>query len=283
MTTIVEGYSFGGSGGYDMVKKKRVSRKLSRAALALAEGVFSRGVDMMLWYVAFMGELSIPFGAYGKTWRAVAGADRFLREVNYDVIKNAIANAKRYGYLSRTTDRASWPEITKAGKKRLASIVPQYDEVRAWDGRLHLVTYDIPETNADDRYVLREYIRRIGCGRLQDSVWITPYNPIDLIRSFVRKRNLEGTIIVSDVGKDGAVGDEDVRALVSRVYGLESLNDRYSMWLEETDEDVDHWAIIKFFSILKDDPQLPFAILPPTWKGAVAYAQVKPFLKNVVN
>lgn len=266
-----------------MGMKKRVTKEVSRAALALTEGLFSHSVDMTLWLMVYFGELSIPFGTSGKTWRAIAAADRFLREVNYDVIKNAIVSARRYGYLARTTGRKSWPKITQEGKKRLASVIPRYDQERAWDGRLHLVTYDIPEKRADDRYSLREFIKRIGCGRLQDSVWITPYNPIDLVRSFAQKRELSGTIVVSDVGKDGSVGEEDVRALVSRVYKLEDLNDRYNAWLEETDDGVDHWAIIQFLSILKDDPQLPFTILPPTWKGNIAYRRVKPYFQNVAN
>lgn len=266
-----------------VTNRKRATKVVSRAALALTEGLFSHAMDMTLWFMVYFGELSIPFGTYGKTWRAIATADRFLRKINYEVMKQAIANARRYGYLTRTTGRKSWPKITEEGKKRLASVIPRYDEERVWDSRLHLVTYDIPEERADDRYLLREYVKRIGCGRLQDSVWITPYNPIDLIRSFAEKRALTGTIIVSDVGKDGSVGEEDVRALVSRVYKLEDLNDRYSAWLEETDDGVDHWAIIQFLAILKDDPQIPFTILPPTWKGDVAYRRVKSYLQNIVN
>lgn len=266
-----------------MMKKRKVTKAISRAALELTEGLFSHSVDMTLWLMAYMGELSVPFHTYGKAWRAAGAADRFIAKINYDVIKNAIVMARRYGYLAKTTGRKSWPEITEAGKKRLASVVPLYDAVRAWDGRLHLVTYDIPETRSDDRYLLREYIKRIGCGRLQDSVWVTPYNPIDLVRSFAKERNLPGTIIVSDVGKDGSVGDEDVHALVSRVYGLEGLNDRYREWLTETDDEVDHWAVIRFLSILKDDPQLPFALLPPMWKGDSAYRKVKPYFQNLAN
>jgi len=266
-----------------MTKKRSVSKSVSRAALALTEGLFSHAVDLTLLLMVYMGELSIPSRTFGKEWRAAGAASRFIQEINYDVIKNAIVTARRYGYLTKTTGRKSWPKITESGKKRLASVLPHYDEERSWDGRLHLVTYDIPETRADDRYLLREYIKRIGCGRLQDSVWITPYNPIDLLRTFTRDKGLEGTIIVSDVGSDGAIGDEDIRALVSRVYNLEALNDRYMEWLKETEDGVDHWAMIKFLSILKDDPQLPFSILPPRWKGDAAYRHVKPYLKNIAN
>ncbi|MBI4066379.1 hypothetical protein HY411_01540, partial [Candidatus Gottesmanbacteria bacterium] len=164
-----------------MVRKKRVTREMSRAALALTEGLFSHAVDMTLFLLVYMGELSIPFGTYGKAWRAAANASRFLEDINYDVIKHAVINARRYGYLSKSTGRKSWPQITAAGRKRLSAVIPRYDEERVWDGRLHLVIYDIPEERAEDRYLLREYIKRIGCGRLQDSVWITPYNPIDLL------------------------------------------------------------------------------------------------------
>ncbi len=254
-----------------------MTKELSRAALALSEGLFSHAVDMTLWLFAYMGESSMPY-AYGKTWKARVAADEFLSEINYEVIKNAIITAKKRGYV-KTVRRNAWPEITKEGKNRLAAIIPKYDEQRAWDGRLHLVTYDIEETRAIDRQILREHLRRIGCGRLQDSVWITPYNPINTLREFIEKRGLRGMVIVSDMGKDGSIGEEDVRGLIVRVYQLEELNDRYKEWLEEFDgETIDRWAVMLFLSILKDDPQLPFSLLPKWWKGDVVYKKVKSWL-----
>src|SRR3989337_1644773 len=105
--------------------------------------------------------------------------------------------------------RHAIPEITKEGRKRLRRLIPRYDEKRVWDGRMHLVTYDIPERRYSDRQLLRMYLKKIGCGRLQDSVWITPYNPVDIIRAFVEKHDLAGTVIVSDMGDGGAIGEED--------------------------------------------------------------------------
>lgn len=266
-----------------MKKKKTITRVLSRAAIALTEGLFSHSVDLTLWLLVYLGELSIPFHTYGKTWRAACLADRFLNQINYDVIKNAIITAKKHGYI-KTVQRHAWPQITKAGKLRLGSVVPQYDEKRTWDGRMHLVTYDIPEQQSDDRWLLREYLRRIGCGRLQDSVWMTPYNPIDTLRSFTVEHKLQGTIIVSDMGRDGSIGEEDVRAMIVRVYGLEALSERYKEWLDDADShDLDQWSVVRFLSILKNDPQLPFVLLPPWWKGERAYKQTKDLLKNYVN
>ncbi len=251
--------------------------------LDLTEGVFSHAVDFSLWLTIYSAELSIPFGASGKIGRAQFAADRFLEYVNYDVIKDAIKHARRRGWLAQSKRRYALPEITEAGRKRLVSVIPRYDEARVWDGRMHLVTYDIPERRYADRQLLREYLKRIGCGRLQDSVWITPYNPIDTIRTFMEERDLAGTVIVSDMGEGGAIGEEDRRELIVRVYNMEELSDRYEHWLHKYPSklSVDHWVVVQFLSILADDPQLPFPLLPSWWQGIKAYERVKHWLSKV--
>lgn len=266
-----------------MEKKARIlSRTASRALTSLAEGVFSHTVDIALWLAIYTAEASIPQSTSGQLWRAQVAADRFLRDVNYEVIKNALITAKRQGWIKKNR-RHTMPEITQNGRKRLASMMPIYDEKRVWDGRIHLITYDIPEHRASERHLLRTYLKRIGSGRLQDSVWITPYNPIDVIRSFVEERKLVGTVIVSNLGKDGAIGEEDVHSLIVRVYSLEKLSNRYTKWLREySSRNVDHWAVIQFLSILRDDPQLPFSLLPQWWKGREAYERVKRSLQKVI-
>lgn len=262
---------------------KGVHKEVRRAAIALTEGLFSHMVDVALWFAIYMAELSVPFETYGKVWRAQRAADRFLDEVNYEVLKEAIKQARRRGLLKKARRRGAPPEITNEGRRRLAALVPRYDEKRTWDGRMHLVMYDIPEKRRRDRGLLREYLQRIGCARLQDSVWMTPYNPIDTLRSLVEERRLGGTVIVSDIGKDGSIGEEDVQLMVVHTYGLEPLNDRYEEWLADVEEHgVDHWAVVRYLSILADDPQLPFPLLPSWWKGDNAYKRVKQYFPSMV-
>jgi DNA-binding transcriptional regulator PaaX len=252
----------------------------SDVLLGLADGVFGTTVDMTLWLVAYFGTMSLPQSSSGQLWRAQIEADRFLSDVNYEVIKHALQNAKRQGWIKKTR-RHAWPEITEAGKKRLNVSLPIYDEKRVWDGKVHLVTYDIPEKKHNDRSRLRERLKRLGCGMLQESVWLTPYNPIDALRSFINERRLEGTVIVSDLGKDGSVGDEDLSSLIIRVYHLDTLNGRYESLLKEIrGNPVGHWEIMHYFAILHDDPQLPFALLPVPWAGEMVYKLLKPNLKS---
>lgn len=252
-------------------------------ALALAEGIFSSSVDFTIWLVAYVTAISVPQSVSGQAWRAQIAADRFLSQVNYNVIKHAIQRARKRGWI-KTVHRSALPEITVEGKRRLFDALPHYDEKRVWDKRMHTIIYDIPEKSKHNRELLREYLRRIGCGRLQDSVFLTPYNPIDTLRSFVKERGLNGMIIVSDLGTDGSIGEEDLRSLIVRVYGLERINDRYEAWLKKADEknEISHQFLLKYLSILDDDPQLPFALLPPWWKGDKAYQAVRVQLSKLL-
>lgn len=246
-------------------------------AESFPEKVFAYSVDLALWFTIYLAEMSIPQSSVGQLWRAQKAADRFIEHVNYDTIKRGIAEARRRGLLRKgKKGRRAWPQITQAGKRRLAAAMPQYDETRTWDKRMHMVTYDIPETKSNERDMLRSYLRRIGCGRLQDSVWITPYNPIDTLRSFIEVKQLSGTIIVSDLGADASIGEEGLMALIVRVYDLDKINERYEAWIKEARRSrIDRWMLMCYLSVLQDDPQLPFALLPKWWKGDEAHRMVK--------
>ncbi len=272
------------SGEIFMGKAKRVLYTTGDLAARVGEGLFSYAVDVALSMTIFTAELSLPQSSSGQIFRARIAADRFLSQWNYETIKAAIANARRLRLLRPVKrGRHSVPEITEAGKKRLASLIPVYDEKRAWDGRIHLITYDIPETQHVRRDGLRDTIRRLGAGRLQDSVWITPYNPVDTLRAFIEEHRLAGTVIVSDMGRDSSIGEEDLASLVVRVWRLDVINDRYNQWIREANrsDGLDQWLAINFLTILRDDPQLPFALLPKWWKGDKAWRLVAPKLKEL--
>lgn len=260
-------------------------KQISQEALKLAEGVFSYSVDLILWFTVYLGTMSRPQSTRGQLWRAAREADGFLQEINYNVIKNAVITAKKRHYLTHAR-RGAMPEITVEGKRRLQASMPVYDQKRVWDGRMHVITYDIPETKKKERDLLREYLRRIGCAKLQASVWLTPYNPIDTLRSYIGEKDLAGTIIVSDLGRDASIGEEDLHELIVRIYGLEEINSRYKEWLQHHERRLDSRALISYLAILKDDPQLPFDLLPAWWRGDKAYGRLEPYLqsfaKNIV-
>ncbi|MDZ7586665.1 MAG: CRISPR-associated endonuclease Cas2, partial [Patescibacteria group bacterium] len=197
-------------------------------------------------------------------------------------IKRAFYELKKGGFVEYGKRLWLNPQITKEGKRRLADFLPQYDPVRTWDKRLYLITYDIPEKERKSRDQLRRFLQKIGCGLLQESLWITPYNPKKVINEYVAEAGLEKLILISDMGKDGEIGQEDIRELINRVYGLDKLNERWREFINKAAEKKyrEMERVGWFSSILKDDPQLPFELLPDNWQGEKAWQIVKPLLKN---
>lgn len=260
----------------------RVRNNLRKDLLDATEHIFGQSVDVTLSLLAYLTAMCvIPSQKGSASFQASIAADDFLAKVNYKSIKNALGTAWKKQYITR--NRHAIPAITKAGKQRLQQVMPAYDEVRLWDGKLHVVTYDIPEKKHITRDVLREQLRRLGCAKMQASVWLTPYNPIDTLREFISEKSIEGTVIISDLGSGAAIGEETTEALIIRLYELEKLNDRYTEWLNSFEKrQKDFSAVIQYLSILKDDPQLPFPLLPTWWKGDYAYQQIQPILSKML-
>ena len=257
------------------MKRKILKRKVAR----ISEGVLATATDLVLAQLLFNFELLEPGRGLspGRIWEAYYKSQENLQEINYQTLKRALLYLRKKGLIEYVKeDVVTLPKITKQGRERLDSLLPKYYKKRVWDGKIYLVTYDIAEKRRGDRDTLRRYLEKIGCGLLQNSVWIAPYNPRETLRDFVKERGLGGAVIISDVGKDGNIGQTTLKELVADVYNLHQINEEYKDFLHEfkgkkKDDSTPSQVAFQFFAILDEDPQLPFELLPLDWKGDEAY------------
>ena len=77
-------------------------------------------------------------------------------------------------------DGKSFLRITEKGRQEIA-----YEQERVslttrkqkrWDGKWRMVVFDVPERRRSVRFRLRGVMREVGFMRLQDSVWVYPYD-----------------------------------------------------------------------------------------------------------
>lgn len=237
----------------------------------IGEKILEKAVDIVL--VSLYFNLEFPKYARGKRWKIEDAIVSDLENFDYRSLKQAFNNLVKKGLIQTFKDSSISPKITEIGKKKLTSVIPFYDEKRIWDGRVYLVTYDLPREKNNLRNILRLYLRKIGAGMLQQSVWITPYNPTDILKKFFEEKDLNELVIISSIGKDGTIGDIDLKQLMEKVYDLSSLNERYREFIVEAEKNklTPGQCIFNFLSILNDDPQLPFTLLPENWIGQKAY------------
>ena len=105
---------------------------------------------------------------------------------NYQVrfqARTALGRLIAKGYV-RKNQKGSF-EITEAGRRHLlmeeAAVDKPAAKKRRWDGQFRLVMFDIPEKRRGTRDRLRIMMHNFGFLRLQDSVWISPYDCEDVI------------------------------------------------------------------------------------------------------
>lgn len=266
-------------------KVKKGTKKVNRAEiretlLELTDGLLTSIGEVILAELLFGLNLLVAGSYSGSVYRASKAADEMLESIRSETIKSTCYQLKYKGHVTYVKGRNAAPsaKLTKAGLERIESILPQYRERRPWDGRLYLVTYDVPEEQRQKRDDLRYFLKKIGCGLLQRSVWITPYNPKEALEKIVRDCNIVGDIIVSDTGKEGSVGKTNFKELMERVYNLKETNDRYKEFIEVCQRKgykTRERLIFRFLSIVADDPQLPYELLPNDWLGDKAHLLFK--------
>jgi len=257
--------------------------KIKKLILRATDELIGSAFNAVLWwlylYGASFGKSKTSFGVY----QMFRETDQALQEFNYASFKQILTRLKRQGLIKKRKKYSVLEfEITKLGKKRIAEIAPGYHQERPWDGYLYLISYDVPEIYHESRNLLRRHLKRSGCALLQESLWFTPYNPRKLLDEFMAEYQIEGTILLSKLGRDGAIGEEGLGELLERVFGLAKLNERYEEFIEEAKLFANNkfFLVAKFQRILKDDPQLPFALLPKYWLGDKAYQLSKKIMYN---
>lgn len=109
-------------------------------------------------------------------------SDRFLKYRIKSAAGRLVAKGQAC-WVSR--DGKTYLEITEKGKAEFALERSKAgllaSKPRRWDGRWRIVAFDVPERMRRTRDVLRAVMRDVGFVRMQDSVWVYPYDCEDFI------------------------------------------------------------------------------------------------------
>ncbi|MBU4479971.1 hypothetical protein KKG48_00820 [Patescibacteria group bacterium] len=108
---------------------------------------------------------------------------KWIREKYY--MNNSIRNMLRKGLIQKVRKgNTEFMELTKEGE----NIVSQYKlgdmeikKTKRWDGKWRVIIFDISEKKKRLRNLLRFHLDRLGFIKLQNSVWVFPYDCEDLI------------------------------------------------------------------------------------------------------
>ena len=134
---------------------------------------------------AALGGVMVAIGAvpdFSKIIKYYKGVKKGAR-FNYQA-KTALGRLAKKGFVTfEERDGRRYAKITERGKQilELETQKVAIAKKRKWDQRWRVVIFDIPERRKSVRVRLRRFMNEYGFVRLQDSVWVYPYDCEDLI------------------------------------------------------------------------------------------------------
>ena len=127
---------------------------------------------------------------------------------------NAFYHLRRKGLIEMNYNgQQLYVSLTKEGKEYVKNNQIDYLEIKKpqhWDGKWYILIFDIRERQKVKREALRGKLKELGLFKLQDSVWVCPYNfqkEISILRNFFGLNRKEIKIIMASKIED----DQEVR------------------------------------------------------------------------
>lgn len=182
-------------------------------------------------------------------------------------------------------DGESYMRLGKKGRGRLVREFSLFKfSQNKWDGYWRIVFYDIAEPERNSRIKLQKKLVELGFGKLQESVYVSPYDLVDDLREYLSESGLTNQVFVS-ASKRLIAGDE--RLLAEKIWEISKLNDDYKDWLgllSDNKNKVELREIYdKYLEILSGDPSLPKELLPSDWFGFKARDKAKVIVGYLLN
>lgn len=132
--------------------------------------------------VAVAGVLAV--GAVAPNVLGALGSTQFMQK-RTQRIKSSFSRLMHAGYIVlEEAHGKKQVRLTKKGEWFAAqigegSLIPK--KPKHWDGKWRMLIFDIPETRKKSREKIRLTLTTLGFVRLQDSVWVYPYDCEDFI------------------------------------------------------------------------------------------------------
>ena len=136
--------------------------------------------EAILLTLASGGRLGAEF-IIGQAIEALTGIDYPFSTRKRDIVRSAANRLRRKGLMQFKDGHYS---LTDSGEKLLNKWQMSRYKIkrpRKWDRKWRVIIFDIPEKKRGMRTRAREILKAAGFQRLQDSVWVFPYDCEDVI------------------------------------------------------------------------------------------------------
>lgn len=231
----------------------------------------------------FLEEIRDPFGLIENYYQNFYGyvPFRYRKQRSYNYIWRSL----KTGDINKTMINGKvYFEITSFGKEKIKRKFPILSfKNKKWDRIFRLVIYDIEEKKRKIRDLFRHKIKQLGFGKVQKSVWVSPYDFLKDFQEFLEAQHLEKEVILIET-KNFHV--KNLKKFAQKAWPIKKINDSYKqLYIDllnfislkkrhdryEILEDIRKRIILLFLN----DPFLPREFLPDDWMMEQVVSLVK--------
>ena len=197
-----------------------------------------RPKDIFLLAIAGVGdlfqEISDPMQSFSHAYKQMYGfiPRQYTRQNFYQAVWRSV----RTGDIEKVVkDNKAYLRLTTVGKNRVHRDFPLTAFSRRWNKKWVILIFDIEEKLRRLRNTLRNKLKNIGFGMLQQSVWITPLPIAKDMMEFISNNNLKEYVFILEVS---SVLLGDPKELARRVWHLDDL-EKMKIDFDEKEKDVE--------------------------------------------
>ncbi len=210
---------------------------------------------------------------------------------------NATRRLRNRGLVASRSVGGKTPvlQLTDEGRDYLpAYFRPEKSWNRKWNGIWYLFVYDVPEADRKYRDVLRQFLRRLHLGCLQQSVWITPN---DIRPEYDDLAEAAGVNSFAYLFESRTVLNMPQRRVVESAWDFELLYEIQNHYCEVFGENLDRLesgtvdaerlaqllknALCAYRSAFELDPLLPKSLWPADYRGEQVYSLHRRVVESV--
>lgn len=158
----------------------------------MSESFIDKMFDAFWSFMEFNQE--VYFHPYRALNKYLSGG--YSKNYKKQTVYSNLSRFRKKGFIvSKNIDGERWYKFTKLGISELERrrILKNclLKQKQKWNGKWCILVFDIPEINKKLRDYLRIWLKQMKCKKLQNSVWISPYNISEEIRTVLKMLNLE--------------------------------------------------------------------------------------------
>ena len=141
-----------------------------------------KGAQKMIEFLTFT-----DFSKLTKIEQKKLGKERFNKTINY-------LQYKGYLHIKKIKNKKA-VLLTSMGADKLLNIYYKIEgRPRRRDGKWQMVIFDIPEKIRKKRDYFRDGLKRLGYEKLQQSIWVCPYDVFNETKELIKYFNLESFV-----------------------------------------------------------------------------------------